>query len=128
VWENNFVIKEIAPFLVRLDVRTQRRRDHGAWSGLVIKILVKRVLFFLQKKTKKKKVLPSQSQKVVKKKANGVLRHPVVSFKRVARMPTKERNVVLKELKHQQRKRSGRVNIKGGTIPVGEGSNCSNNS
>lgn len=40
----------------------------------------------------------SQDQKVIRKKVETVLKHPVVSLKKVARMPSKDRTVVLKEL------------------------------
>ena len=63
-------------------------------------------------KIRHKKVAISQErQQIKKKKANCVLRHPMVSLKKVARMSSKDRNNVLKELKKQAcKRRRGSVN------------------
>jgi len=51
-------------------------------------------------KTRHKNVTIShERQQIKKKKANCVLRHQLASLKKVARMPSKDRNIVLKELK-----------------------------
>jgi len=48
-----------------------------------------------------------------------VLRNPVVSLKKVARMPTKDRKKVLMELKHQVSKRRGGSVSNGLKVVVG---------
>jgi len=76
-------------------------------------------VIFSSRKNIKRKDSSVKHHNVTKKKADTVVRHPVVNFKRVARMPIKERKVVLKELKHQRRQRRLRM-FSGGGKSTGE--------
>jgi hypothetical protein len=72
------------------------------------------VLFSHPKKKHNSNIIPKERQHVNnKKKVNPVLRHPGANLKRIARMPSKDRMVVLKELKKQVRKR-GRGSVSNG--------------
>ncbi|CAJ2657871.1 unnamed protein product [Trifolium pratense] len=70
------------------------------------------VIFSVSKKSSKETLHgPSLKRKVNqdprRQKAGGVLRHPIHSLKKVARMPTKDRGEVLKVLKKSVRRRRG---------------------
>ena len=73
--------------------------------------------------SKKKKVDLKKSKAVMsngfgiaskKKKSGGVLQHSVLSLKKIARMPTKDRKNIMKILRKKIRKRSGRKEPRGG--------------
>jgi len=59
------------------------------------------------KKMQKKNIISQERQQVTKKKIDSVLHHPVVSLKKVVRLPSKDRKSVIKELKQQVRKHRG---------------------
>jgi len=66
------------------------------------------IISSLRKKSMKDSV--SQERKHdTRKKNESVLRHPMVNIKKVARLPTKDRSGVLKELKKQVHKRRGGI-------------------
>jgi len=83
-----------------------RDQDHGD-VGIVSSSRWKRKQLVVSKKAKQ-----SEGVSMLKrKKAGGVLCHPVHSLKKVARLPSNDRTVVLHNLKRMIHMRQGKVGV-----------------
>jgi len=88
-------------------VKEQRSLNSGPWSVDWLHNLQKGDVGLISSRTKRlrtvAKVLSrrceSHKNKVTKRKAGGVLRHPVFTLKKVARLPSKDRQEVMKVLR-----------------------------
>jgi hypothetical protein len=88
---------------------------------------MKQVLCCLTKKCSKKSVSNMEVRKghicaPNKKKIGGALHHSVISLKKVARLPSKDRKEILRILRRKVRKRSGRNEACGSTEVVNQSS------
>jgi len=88
-------------------VKEQRSLSSGPWSVDWLQNFQKGDVGLISSKTKRLRKAgketcrrcESQKNKVTKKKADGALRHPVLTLKKVARLPSKVRKEVMKVLR-----------------------------